>query len=333
MTAFLLKGVVAVGLFIFSAVFSLAETAFMSLSRLQLTRLIRARPGRLEFWLRDPERALAVLLLVNNLVNAGLAVLSVSMALDAAEVFHFSFRYGQVVFPLTGGLLLILFCEVGPKVVARAYSEPLAVALAPMVRVLTDVLGPIMEGLLQRVGGFLSWLSKSVRTERAQWNQDVIRALLDNAPVGHPLRQMLKNVVGFAQTPVSAILVPRAEIATVDLRDGIDAVIRRILISGYSRLPVHRGSIDSIEGMVYSKDLLAALRSGPLIALEDLIRPLPRVSVDASVARLLRDFREGHHHMALVVDRAGKVLGLVTLQDTLEAIVGDIAQEPRLGHS
>ncbi len=304
----------------------------MSLSRLQLTRLIRARPGRLEFWQRDPERALAVLLLMNNLVNAGLAVLSVSMALDAAEVFSFPFRYGQVIFPVTGGLLLILFCEVGPKVVARAYAEPLAVTLAPAVRILTDVFGPIMEGLLQRVGALLSWLSKTVRTERAQWNQDVIRALLDNAPVGPPLRQMLKNVVGFAQTPVSTIMVPRTEIAAVDFREGADAVIRRILSSGYSRLPVHRGSIDSIEGMVYSKDLLAALRSGPLISLEDLVRPLPRVSVDAPLARLLRDFRGGHHHMALVADRNGKISGLVTLQDTLEAIVGDIAQEPRLGN-
>lgn len=331
MTALLFKGLIALMLFILSAGFSLAETAFMSLSRVQLARLIRARPGRLEFWHRDPERALAVLLLMNNLVNAGLAVLSVSMALDAEAVFRFPFHYGQVVFPITGGILLLLFCEVGPKVVARAYSEPLAVTLSPTVRVLTDVFGPLMEGLLQRVGGLLSWLSKTVRTERAQWNQDVIRALLDNAPVGHPLRQVLKNVVGFAQTPVSAILVPRAEIAAVDLRGGIDAVIHRIMTSGYSRLPVHRGSIDSIEGMVYSKDLLAALRSGPLIALEDLIRPLPRVPVDAPLARLLRDFREGHHHMALVVDRGGKVLGLVTLQDTLEVIVGDIAQEPRLG--
>lgn len=333
MTVLFVKGLVALALFLLSAGFSLAETAFMSLSRLQLARLSRARPGRLDFWQKDPERALVVLLLLNNLANAGLAVLSVSMALDASSILSIPFHVGQVLFPVVGGALLILFCEVVPKVVARAYPEPLAVALAPTVRVLTDIFGPLMEGLLQRVGGLLSWLSKTVRTERAQWNQDVIRALLDNAPLGYPLRQVLKNVVGFAQTPVSAILVPRAEIAAVDLREGIDAVIRRILTSGYSRLPVHRGSIDSIEGMVYSKDLLAALRSGPLIALEDLIRPLPRVSVDASVARLLRDFREGHHHMALVVDRAGKVLGLVTLQDTLEAIVGDIAQEPRLGHS
>jgi putative hemolysin len=331
-TIFLLKGAIALFLFVASAGFSLAETAFMSLTRLQLVRLARARPGRLNFWQRDPERALAVLLLMNNLVNAGLAVLSVSMALDAAALLDFPFRYGQVVFPLASGVLLILFCEVGPKVVARAYSEPLAVALAPTVRVFTDVFGPLMEGLLQRVGGLLSWLSRTVRTERAQWNQDVIRALLDNAPLGHPLRQVLKNLVGFAQTPVSAVLVPRAEIASVDLRAGLDAVIGRILSSGYSRLPVHRGSIDSIEGMVYSKDLLAALRSGPLIALEDLIRPLPRVSADAPLARLLREFREGHHHMALVVDRHRKVMGLVTLQDTLESIVGDIAQEPRLGN-
>jgi putative hemolysin len=329
-TLLLLKGASALLLLCFSAALSLAETSFMSLSRLQLARLSRARPGRLDFWQQDPDRALAVILLINNLVNAGLAVLLVSIALDAVTVLGFPFHWGQIVFPLVGGILLVLGGEAGPKVLARTYPEPLALALAPVLRVMTQICGPLMEGLLRRVGGVLSWLSRTVRRERAQWDQSVIRALLEHAPVGHPLRRVLRNVVGFAQTPVSAILVPRAEIAAVDLRSGMNGLIQRILSSGYSRLPVHRGTIDGIIGMVYSKDLLASLRSGPLIAVEDLVRPLPRVQPDVPLARLLREFREGHHHMALVVDRGGKVLGLVTLQDTLEAIVGDIAQEPRL---
>ncbi len=329
MTILLWKSVGAFVLFVFSASLSLAETAFMSLSRLQLARLGRARPGRLDFWQNDPDQALAVILLLNNLVNAGLAVLSVSMALDAAELLRFPFEWGRVLFPIASAVVVIALCEVAPKVVARAYSEPLALALAPMMGLFTRGLGPLMQGLLERVGLLLSWLSRTVRTERAQWDHNVIRALLDNAPMGTPLRRMLKNVVGFAQTPVSAVMVPRSEIAAVDLRLGVDGVINRILSSGYSRLPVHRGSIDGIVGMVYSKDLLAQRRSGPLIALEDLVRPLPRVTPTAPLARLLRDFREGHHHMALVVDSAGKAVGLVTLQDTLEALVGDIAQEPR----
>jgi CBS domain containing-hemolysin-like protein len=328
-TILLWKTVGAVLLFVFSASLSLAETAFMSLSRLQLTRLSRARPGRLDFWQNDPDQALAVILLLNNLVNAGLAVLSVSMALDAADMLHFPFEWGRVLFPVASAIVVIALCEVAPKVVARAHSEPLALALAPMIELFTRWLGPLMQGLLERVGSLLSWLSRTARTERAQWDHNVIRALLDNAPMGTPLRRMLKNVVGFAQTPVSAVMVPRSEIASVDLRLGVDGVINRILSSGYSRLPAHRGSIDGVVGMVYSKDLLAQRRSGPLIALDDLVRPLPRVTPTAPLARLLRDFREGHHHMALVADPAGKVVGLVTLQDTLEALVGDIAQEPR----
>jgi putative hemolysin len=330
MSLLFLKGGGALLLLVLSATLSLAETSFMSLSRLQLARLVRARPGRLDFWQHNPDRALAVILLINNVVNAGLAVLLVSIALDAAAILYFPFRFGQVVFPVGGGILLILCGEVAPKVLARTYPEPLALALAPGLRFMTRLCGPLMEGLLRWVGGLLSWLSRTVRTERAQWDQSVIRALLENASVAHPLRRVLHNVVGFGQTPVSAVMVPRAEIAAVDLRVGLEGVIQRILSSGYSRLPVHRGAIDGINGMVYSKDLLALLRSGPLISLEDLVRPLPRVSPETPLARLLREFREGHHHMALVTDRGGKVLGLVTLQDTLEAIVGDIAQEPKL---
>jgi CBS domain containing-hemolysin-like protein len=133
----------------------------------------------------------------------------------------------------------------------------------------------------------------------------------------------------FAQTPVSAVMTPRAEIVAVNLSAGRGPAVHRIVASGYSRVPVHRGSLDAVDGMVYSKDLLAPWRSEALIVLDDLIRPLPRVRPDTPLGALLRDFRQGHHHMALVAEAGGKVLGLVTLQDTLEAIVGDIAREPR----
>jgi len=328
MTVLWVKTVAGIFLLVLSALFSLAETAFMSLSRVQLGRLSRAWPGRLDFWENDPDKVLVVLLLMNNLVNAGLGVLAVSMAWDAQNV-GVPFYWGKFLFPFGVGTVVVLFAEVVPKSLARARAESSALFLAPLVCAMTGVFGWPMQGLLKKVESFLAWLSRTVRTEQSQWDVSVIRALLDNAPVTHPLRRVLNNVVGFAQTPVSAVMTPRTEIAAVNLSMAKDPLLSRMVNTGYSRVPVHRGALESTVGMIYSKDLLTQWRSGALIALEDLVRPLPRIRANTPLARVLRDFRKGHHHMALVTDDHEKIIGLVTIQDTLEAIVGDIAPEVR----
>lgn len=328
MTEFLFKLFAAALILGVSALFSLAETAFMSLSRLQLDRLEKLRPGRLAFWRNDPDRALAALLLMNNVANAGLGVLSVSLALDAAAFLGVPFQQGRLLFPLATALLVILLGEVAPKVFARSRPEPLAMALAPMTRFLSRRFGPLMDFLLKRTGRALSFLSRTVRTEKAQWDPAILRHLLEKSSVDRPIRRVLENLVEFGHRPVTAVMVPRSEMRAVDLRLDRNALVARVLETGHSRVPVHRGSLDAVQGMIYAKDLLAEQRSAALIAADDLVRPLPRVAPQMSLAELMREFRQGHHHMALVVDRLGGVLGLVTLQDALEAIVGDIASEP-----
>lgn len=328
MSEFLFKLFAAAAILVVSALFSLAETAFMSLSRLQLDRLDKHRPGKLDFWRRDPDRALAALLLMNNVANAGLGVLSVSLALDAVAFLGIPFAQGRVLFPAFTALLVILLGEVAPKVAARARPEPLALALAPMTRFLTERFGPLMDFLLRRTGRALSFLSRTVRTEKGQWDSAILRHLLEKASVDRPFKRVLENLVEFGHRPVTSVMIPRADIQAVDLRLDRTALIDKVLASGHSRLPAHRGSLDALQGLIYAKDLLAERRSAALIATDDLIRPLPRVAPEMSLAELLREFRKGHHHMALVVDRLGAVLGLVTLQDALEAIVGDIAREP-----
>lgn len=329
MTLLAAQAILCVLFFALSAALSLAETSFMSLSRVQLSRLGKVHPGRLTFWEEDPDRALAAILFLNNLANSALGVLAVSMALGVAHRAGVPADWGTIAFPFVAAVLVILFAEILPKVVARVYPEPLAVALAPALRAATVLSGPLLQRLVEATGALLSRLSSTIRTERAQWDAAVIRALLDGAPAAHPVRHLLNNVMAFGAVSVRAVMVPRAEIVAADLREGRDALFRRVVASGYSRVPVHRGSLDKVEGMVYAKDLLAQSRSASLIALEDLVRPLLRVTVDTSLSQLLRIFRQGHHHIALVTDGFDRVEGLITLQDILESIVGDIAPERR----
>lgn len=323
------KLILSVFFFFFSALFSAAETAFMSLSRIHLSRLDKAHPGRLRFWQKDPDRALTVLLFLNNLVNAALGVLAVSMSLDVARRLGIPFLWAGAVIPPVTAALLILLGEIAPKIFARHAPERLALVLAPPTERVVRALGPLTQGLLKATGTLLSWLSRTVRTERAQWNASVIRSLLEGAPAVRPIKDLLQNVIRFGAVPVREVMVPREEIFAVDLTLGRDALLRRALRSGYSRVPVHRGSLDNLRGMVYAKDLLAQWRGGGLISVDDLVRPLFRVTPETPLAQVLRVFRQGHHHMALVADAHGRTIGLVTLQDALEAIVGEIAPEPR----
>ncbi len=327
MDLFILKLIISLLALLGSAVFAGAETAFMSLSRAQLSRLNKVYPGRIIFWQNDPDRVLSVIILGNNLTNAGLGVMSISLALDAERLWGLPFQWGGLLMPVLTAVIVIVFGEIIPKVAARNYSESLALFLARPIRLLTQWFGPLMQGLLVRIDVLLSWLSRTVKEKRGEWNVSVIRAMLDNASLTTRLRSVLNNLLDFGNLPVHRILVARKNVFAMDLSLPRKEFVRRILSSGYSRVPIYRGTLDNIEGLLYAKDLLAYWRSESLIVLEDIIRPILRVSVDAPLANILRIFRQGHHHMALVMDKNNRVQGLVTLQDVLEAIVGEMAEE------
>jgi putative hemolysin len=317
-------------LFALSVVFAASETSLMSLSRLQLARLRKVRPGRLDFWERDPDRVVVVLLLVDTLASVAFGVLSTSIALDLERAGVLAFHWGGWLVPALVGGSEIVTAEILPKVLARNYPEAIALRLAPAVRLLTALLGPSVKGVVTATEALLVRLSRTVKTEQAAWDASLVSQLLDRSTLSPSLRAVLRNLLDFGKLPVSEVLVPKEEVFAVDAALPRPEFVARVLGSGYSRVPVHRGSLDSVVGIVYAKDLLAFWRSESLIVLEDLIRPALRVTSDVPLAQTLREFRQGRHHMALVTDKQGKVQGLVTLQDTLEAIVGAIAEEPDL---
>lgn len=331
MTEFLAKLMLAVLLILGSAFSSLAETSFMSLSRLHLNRLRRIYPERLIFWEEDPDKTLAVLLLFNNLVNVGLGILATSLAFDSVELWGIPFRWGGWLWPAGIGALMIVFGEITPKLLARLFPEWFALVLARPVEILSRRLGPLVQKLVDATGSLMSFLSRSVKAERAQWSAPVIQSLIANLNVTPWLRSMLSNLVDFGQVPVSKVMVPRGQIFAVDMSLPKDELINRVLSSGYSRVPVYfKRNFDNLVGVVYAKDLLTFWRGEALFVLEDLVRPAFRVAPDTTLAQLLREFRQGHNHLAIVVDAGGHVQGLVTLQDVLEAIVGEIKEEPLL---
>lgn len=329
MTLLLLK-ILLGGVFLLASIYtSLAETSLMSLSSQQLNRLRRAHPGRLDFWAQDPDRALAVLLLCNNAINVGLGVLSTSMAVDIETLWGLPLAWGVWLVGAVTALVVIVAGEIFPKVLARLYPEAFALGTASAARTLTDLLGPLVGGLVAASEKMLAALARVDRSKDEAWNVSVIRTILQSSGLTASLRSMLNNLLDFGKLPVGRVMVPREEVFAVDLSTRKEGFIKRILTSGYSRVLVTQGSLDNVVGLIYAKDLLTLWRSGSLIVWEDLLRPVPRVSPGMPLAQVLRDFRQGKNHLAIVVEN-GKLEGLVTMQDALEAIVGAVAEEPEL---
>jgi putative hemolysin len=149
----------------------------------------------------------------------------------------------------------------------------------------------------------------------------------ETLPLSTPARKMMKNIIDFAKRRISHVMIPRERIQAVDLNQEPQKIIEQIIEKEYSRVPVYRGNLDNIVGIIYSKDLTLAWRSESLFLIEDLIRPAYFVPDSARVDQVLREFKTGHQHLALVVDEFGSIIGLATLEDLVEEIVGEIWDE------
>jgi CBS domain containing-hemolysin-like protein len=155
-----------------------------------------------------------------------------------------------------------------------------------------------------------------------------LKKILTHSAIPSGSRRILDNVMDFSRSRVRDVMTPRARILAISNAERIEVIIEHVIRSGYSRLPIYEGSIDNIKGVLYAKDLLLAWRSGFMV-LEDLLRPVYRVSADMPLPDLLRMFRGGKQHLAVVVSPDnGRLDGIVTIQDALEAIAGDIKEEP-----
>ena len=138
---------------------------------------------------------------------------------------------------------------------------------------------------------------------------------------------MLKNILSFAERKIYEVMIPRSEIFAVESGEKLEEIISKVISSKFSRIPVYKDSIDNIIGVIYSKDLIIAQRNKQLYVLEDIIRPAYFVPESASVDSILNEFKSGRQHLAIVVDEYGSTVGLVTIEDIVEEIVGEIYDE------
>ena len=305
-----------------SALVSGAETSFFSLSHNDIRRLKDRRSMSAEAMLKllsDVDLLLATILVVNNLVNICIVILTANIidSLFTFQRFVFLFKTVLVTF------LLLLFGEILPKVLAQTMPLRFASMVARPLLVLRWVFYPLSYVLVRTS----SRISEKA-AHRSEISLDELADAVDMTQSSSPEEHvMLSGIVNFVNTEVQEIMKPRVDMTALDMTDDYDTVKRTIIESGFSRIPVYEEDADHIRGTLYVKDLLPYINNDCDFAWQQLIRKPYFVPEHKKINDLLGDFQTNKVHMAIVVDEYGSTLGLVSLEDIIEEIVGEISDE------
>ena len=311
-------------LLLVSALVSGSEVAFFSLTPRELQQM-RAKPDARDSailsLLDDVDSLLATILVANNLVNICIVILT-SNIIDTLYVFNnatFEFILKSVLVTF----LLLLFGEILPKVFSQSVPLRFARLVVYPIKIIRFITYPLAY-MLVRTGGRLSRLASRNTEISIEELADAVDLARGSSPQEH---QMLSGIVNFVNTEVEEIMRPRIDITAVDLKWSYEQVKRVIIESGYSRIPVYDEDLDNIKGALYVKDLLPHINCGDEFGWQQLLRKIYFVPKHKKIDDLLRDFQENKTHVAIVVDEYGATQGLVSLEDILEEVVGEISDE------
>ncbi len=305
-----------------SALVSGAETSFFSLSHNDVRRLQGSRSGRADAVLRlltNVDLLLATILVVNNLVNICIVILTSGIIDTLFTFLRFEFLFKTVLVTF----LLLLFGEIMPKVLAQTIPVRFALLVARPLLVLRWVFYPLSY-ILVRTSSRIS--EKAAHKSEISLDElaDAVDMTQSSSPEEHV---MLSGIVNFVNTEVQEIMKPRVDMTALDITDSYEHVKRTIIESGFSRIPVYAEDMDNIRGTLYVKDLLPYINNGDDFAWQQLMRKPYFVPEHKKINDLLADFQTNKVHMAIVVDEYGSTLGLVSLEDIIEEIVGEISDE------
>ena len=227
--------------------------------------------------------------------------------------------------------LHIVLGELAPKSVAVQYSERTALFIALPLRAFYFVFRPLIWVLNGTANGLLQLIGIKPISQHELYSTEELRLILDQGKETGAIKsaehELITNVFEFSERTVRQIMVPRTRIVALDIKTPGDRLIDFFIEEGFSRVPVYQGTIDNVIGVVHAKDCIALMRNPHLIILHDLLRPAYFVPETTLINKLLQAFQHKRIHMAIVVDEFGGTSGMVTFEDILEELVGEIQDE------
>ena len=309
-----------------SAVFAAAETFITRVSKVRAYRLQeegRRGAASLVKIVENPPPYLNVVLLLMLAVHlAGTTVATVVAVRTIGDL-------GEIIATVVMTFLLFVFAEVAPKTYAVLQTDRVALRLAPATVALTRVIGPLTSGLIKLSNVVMP--GKGLPEGPFATEED-IKAMAsvasDEEQIEEGEKELIHSIFEFGDTIVREVMLPRPDITAIEADKALRDVQALVLLHGYSRIPVFEDDLDQVTGIVYAKDVLKALHQGKNdMPLRDVVRKAHFVPEQKRVAEMLREMQLEKFHIALVTDEYGSVAGLVTLEDLLEELVGEITDE------
>ena len=309
----------------FSAFFSASETAFSSLNQIRLKS--RAEDGdssaaRVLAMAEQYDKLLSTILIGNNIVNiaaASIGTILFTQMLGAER--------GATVSTIVLTIIVLIFGEVTPKSLAKEMPEKVATAVSPFLVLLMALMTPLTWLFTQwkkLLGHFVH--SGEVDTITEGELMTMVSEAENDGELTDRESELIRSAIEFDDVEVEEILTPRVDVVAVEDDIPLEELAQTFAESGYSRLPVYHGTIDNIIGVVHEKDFYIA-RLKKATKIDDLVVPTLYTTGSTQISQLLRTLREQHHHLAVVVDEYGGTEGIITLEDILEELVGEIWDE------
>lgn len=319
-------------LLFFSAMISGSEIGFFSLSPQHLNTLQedKSRNANMVNRLMErPKRLLATILIANNFVNVAIVILSSYIVALWFDFSNFPIL-GFIIQVIVITALILLLGEILPKMYASIYPVKFSRVMAGVLSLLIKVFYPI-SSIMVRSTAFLDnrIARKTPGISRSELS-DAIDITADSSTPEEG-QKILKGIVKFGDIEVKEIMRSRVDVVTLELNASFSEVLEVIVGSGFSRIPVHQESFDNIKGILYVKDLLPHIEKGPDFKWDKLLRDAFFVPENKKINDLLQEFQEKKIHLAIVVDEYGGTSGIITLEDVLEEIVGEITDESDSG--
>lgn len=315
--------VALLGLFL-SAFNSGSEIAYFSLRAEDIDAIEdNHRRERVQQLLAMPEKLLATILVGNNLVNIMIAIV-LNYAMN--QIFDFNSTVVDfIVQTVILTFLILLFGEVIPKLYATNFNSKFAAMASAPLKAAVKIFSPLTAMLVRGT----SIVNKVVPSQTEELSVDDLTRALEVSEVNNPDdKELLEGILSFGDKTVSDIMKPRVDVVDIDQDNDFDEVVRMVIDTGYSRMPVYEETPDNIKGILYAKDLLPYIgHRDNTFKWQTLMRPAYFVPETRMLDDLLEDFRQKKMHMAIIVDEYGCTQGIATLEDVLEEIVGDINDE------
>ena len=319
-------GIVIAVLILLSGFFSCVETAFSCANtiRLKALRDDGNRRAKTALWVTDNfDKALTAILIGNNVVNLGCSSLATILCLNIFK------NYGAAI--ATGGttLLVLTFGEVIPKCLGREMSDGIVLHTAGILKVLTYVLTPLVyfftgiKSLFMKIAN-IKKNSPSVTEDELKY---IIETIEEEGILEEQESELVQWALEFDEKTAQEILTPRVDVTVIDIDDSMEDIHDLIIRERYSRIPVYENDIDNIIGILHTRDYLEKVIAGEKVDLRSLITPAHFIYKNLKLSDILSDFRANRLHIAIVTDEYGGMLGIVTMEDLLEEIVGDIWDE------